>query len=284
MGRDQGLSPTTTSSVAAFGACTSVLISGRACGLLLCCLPLSWLLIVYIGSLVALAVTSLYHYETDPTGLVQKLTTSPSTRTSTAASTSAVYRDVRLRTIGAAVTVTVIDLVVALPVAFYMAKIAGRGLRRVLVVAVTMPLWAGYLVKGYAWRSILDPGRRRAARGVRALARLRAARERSSRSSYLWLPYMVIPIYAGLERLPNSLLEASTDLGRQGGPHVRARRAAAAPAVDRRRFDLHVRADARRLLHGADRRRHHPVHRQHHLPRVQCQPAVRGGVRHRCRS
>jgi putative spermidine/putrescine transport system permease protein len=179
-------------------------------------LPLLWLLIAYIGSLVALLVTSLYHYEPDPTGLVQKLVTSPSTTNFHRVLTTDVYRTVAFRTIGAAISVTVIDLLVALPVAFYMAKIAAPGLRRALVVAVTMPLWAGYLVKGYAWRSMLDPSG-----GV--------LHEVFGHSpgfgltgtiltlAYLWLPFMVIPIYVGLERLPNSLLEASTDLGARAG-------------------------------------------------------------------
>jgi len=183
---------------------------------LLLALPLLWLLIAYIGSLVALFLTSLYHYETDPTGLVQKLVTTPSTTNFHRVLTTDVYRTVAFRTIGAAVSVTLIDLVVALPVAFYMAKIAGPGLRRALVIAVTMPLWAGYLVKGYAWRSMLDP-----AGGV--------FHEVFGHSpgfgltgtiltlAYLWLPFMVIPIYVGLERLPDSLLEASTDLGAKAG-------------------------------------------------------------------
>jgi putative spermidine/putrescine transport system permease protein len=183
---------------------------------LLLLLPLLWLLIAYLGSLLALLVTSLYHYETDPTGLVQKLVTSPSTANYHRVFTTEVYRTVAFRTIGAAISVTIIDLVIALPVAFYMAKIAGPRLRRTLIVAITMPLWAGYLVKGYAWRSMLDP-----AGGV--------LHEVFGRSpgfgltgniitlSYLWLPYMIIPIYAGLERLPNSLLEASTDLGAKAG-------------------------------------------------------------------
>ena len=156
--------------------------------------PIAWLLVAYIGSLVALLVTSVYHYETDPTGLVQKLVTSPSTTN---------YR-------------RVLDLLIALPVAFYMAKIARPFVRRALVVAVTLPLWAGYLVKGYAWRAMLDP-----AGGVLHEVFGHSPGFGLSGTvltlSYLWLPYMIIPIYAGLERLPNSLLEASTDLGAKAG-------------------------------------------------------------------
>ncbi|MCU1427756.1 MAG: binding-protein-dependent transport system inner rane component [Actinomycetia bacterium] len=174
--------------------------------------PLVWLLVAYIGSLIALLVTSLYHYQDDPTGLVQHLSTSPSATNYRRLLDQHVYRDVAFRTIGAALTVTVIDLLVALPVAFYIAKLAAPWLRRVLVVAVTMPLWAGYLVKGYAWRAILDP-----AGGVLHQVFGHSPGFGLSGTTltlaYLWLPYMIIPIYAGLERLPNSLLEASTDLG-----------------------------------------------------------------------
>ncbi|HEV7527208.1 MAG TPA: ABC transporter permease [Acidimicrobiia bacterium] len=178
--------------------------------------PLVWLLVAYIGSLVALFVTSVYHYEYDSSGLVQHLVTSPSTTNYTRVFDTAVYRTVALRTIGAALSVTVIDLLIALPVAFYMAKIARPLVRRALVVAVTMPLWAGYLVKGYAWRAMLDPSG-----GV--LHKVFGHSPGFGLSgtvvtlSYLWLPYMIIPIYAGLERLPNSLLEASTDLGAKAG-------------------------------------------------------------------
>jgi putative spermidine/putrescine transport system permease protein len=127
-----------------------------------------------------------------------------------------VYRAVAVRTVGVAFTVTVADLVIAMPVAFYMAKVAAPWLRRLLVVAVTMPLWAGYLVKGYAWRSILDP-----AGGVlhEVFGHSPGFGQTGTTITlaYLWLPYMLLPIYAGLERLPNSLLEASTDLGAKAG-------------------------------------------------------------------
>jgi putative spermidine/putrescine transport system permease protein len=189
--------------------------------------PLLWLL-AYLGSLGASLVTSLYHFENDPTGLVQHLVTSPSTTNYRRVFDTAVYRTVAFRTIGAALTVTVVDLLIALPVAFYMAKLARPWVRRALVVAVTMPLWAGYLVKGYAWRAMLDP-----AGGVLHEVFGHSPGFGLSGTvitlAYLWLPYMIIPIYAGLERLPNSLLEASTDLGAKAGrtflrvvlPHLR---------------------------------------------------------------
>jgi putative spermidine/putrescine transport system permease protein len=177
--------------------------------------PLLWLL-AYLGSLAASLVTSLYHYEDDPTGLVQHLVTSPSTTNYRRIIDTDVYRTVAFRTVGAALTVTVVDLLIALPIAFYMAKLARPWVRRALVVAVTMPLWAGYLVKGYAWRAMLDP-----AGGVLHEVFGHSPGFGLSGTvitlAYLWLPYMIIPIYAGLERLPNSLLEASTDLGAKAG-------------------------------------------------------------------
>ena len=110
---------------------------------------------------------------------------------------------------------TITDALLAFPIAFYMAKVASRRVRAAMVVAVLMPLWSFYLVKVYAWRTMLS------ADGIInwALAPLHLHGPGYGTTavwlvmSYLWLPYMVIPIYAGLDRLPNSLLEASTDLG-----------------------------------------------------------------------
>lgn len=183
--------------------------------------PLAWLLIAYIGSLGALLITSLHHDETDPTGLITVRVTDPAFDNYRTLLDTPVYKDVAVRTIGAAVAVTMIDLAVALPVAFYMAKVASTRARRRLVIAVTMPLWAGYLVKGYAWRAMLNPesGMIRQVFGVTPGYGLWGS---ITTLAYLWLPYMVIPIYAGLDRLPNSLLEASTDLGGRAGKTFRS--------------------------------------------------------------
>jgi len=181
--------------------------------------PLLWLLVAYIGALVALLVTSLFHNET--VGVATEMVTTPSLDNYRTILDTPVYGDVAVRTVTAAFAVTAIDLAIALPVAFFMAKVATRRSRRQLVIAITMPLWAGYLVKGYAWRGMLNPES-----GL--------IREVSGRSpgyglagtiivlAYLWLPYMVIPIYAGLDRLPDSLLEASTDLGGKAGRTFRS--------------------------------------------------------------
>ena len=181
--------------------------------------PLLWLVVAYIGALVALLVTSLFHNET--TGIVTEMVTDPALDNYRTVVDTPVYRDVAVRTIGAAAAVTVIDLAIALPVAFFMAKVASRRSRRSLVIAVTMPLWAGYLVKGYAWRAMLNPesGLMREVFGVTPGYGVWGT---IITLSYLWLPYMVIPIYAGLDRLPDSLLEASTDLGGTAGRTFRS--------------------------------------------------------------
>jgi putative spermidine/putrescine transport system permease protein len=179
--------------------------------------PLAWLLLVYVGSLASLLLNSLY--ETDPfTSDVVKHISLSNFRDLV---TDRVYRTVTLRTIGVATAVTVIDMAIALPMAFFMAKVARPRLRRWLVVAVLMPLWASYLVKGYAWRAILDPasGVLTSSLGFSPGFGLTAA---VIVLAYLWMPYMLLPIYAGLDRLPDSLLEASSDLGAKSGQTFRS--------------------------------------------------------------
>ena len=117
-----------------------------------------------------------------------------------------------------ATLVTATCIVLAYPIAFYMAKVASPRTRGVLAVAVLMPLWASYLIKAYSWRLILSDG------GV--LDWLLKPLGLSGPGfgdiaiwltfTYLWLPFMILPIFAGLERIPNSLLEASSDLGGRG--------------------------------------------------------------------
>ena len=126
-----------------------------------------------------------------------------------------VYREVAWRTIKMAALVTVADAVLAFPIAYYMARVATPTTRNLLVVAVLVPLWASYLVKAYAWRTILSDN------GVINWLLDPLGLQFNGYSSvglwlvftYLWLPFMILPIYAGLERIPGSLLEASADLG-----------------------------------------------------------------------
>jgi putative spermidine/putrescine transport system permease protein len=125
--------------------------------------------------------------------------------------TDEVFRTVTLRTIGVALVVTVLCTVLAVPLALYMAKIASPRVRLLLVVAVTTPLWASYLVKAYAWRMLLSPeGPLSWAIGYSPGYGLIAT---IITLTYLWLPYMIIPVFAAFERVPGSLIDASSDLG-----------------------------------------------------------------------
>jgi putative spermidine/putrescine transport system permease protein len=181
--------------------------------------PMLWLGVAYLGALAALFLTAFWG-QNSFTGEVERTW---SLRNFHDLLTIGVYRTVTLRTIGIAALVTVLDAVIALPVAFYMAKIASRRTQGILVVAVLMPLWASYLVKAYAWRGMLGTGGLVSwlaapfgldtpGYGLTALIVTLA---------YLWLPYMILPIYAGFERLPGSLLEASADLGARNGMTLR---------------------------------------------------------------
>ena len=174
--------------------------------------PLFWLVVAYLGALASLLVTSFYTINTFTGDVIrtfnlgnfEELFTNPS------------YRNVVVRTLGIALSVTVICTVLALPMAFFMAKVARLRSQKILVALVLTPLWASYLVKIYAWRSMLEPNS-----GV--IDWLFGSLGIHSPGfgfvgiiiglSYLWLPYMILPIYAGFERLPNSLLDASGDLG-----------------------------------------------------------------------
>jgi putative spermidine/putrescine transport system permease protein len=176
--------------------------------------PLLWLVVAYLGALAVLLISAFWTVNSF-TGDVIRQPTLDNFRTIV---TEAVYRNVTLRSIGVAAAVTVIDAVIALPMAFFMAKVAKPRYRRWLVIAILTPLWASYLVKAYAWRVMLANGGlvdwlfggegHGPGYGLPATVLV---------LSYLWLPYMILPIYAGLDRLPDSLLEASADLGARAG-------------------------------------------------------------------
>jgi putative spermidine/putrescine transport system permease protein len=173
--------------------------------------PMLWLGVAYLGALGALLITSLWTQD-DFTGNIERIWTLDNYRD---LFTIDVYRTITFRTIGIATLVTVVDALLAFPIALFMAKVASPRGQRLLVIAVLMPLWASYLVKAYAWRGMLS------ANGlVESIAApfglgtpgygLVAT---TITLAYLWLPYMILPIYAGLERVPDSLFEASADLG-----------------------------------------------------------------------
>ncbi len=168
-------------------------------------------MIVYFGSLFVLLLSAFW--DTDPftAQIIHSFTLENFQRIIEVP----VYRDVAIRTIVMASAVTIADVILAFPIAYYMARVASPRVRALLVIAVLMPLWANYLVKAYAWRTILSQG------GIInwVLGPLGITFDGFSSVglwlvfTYLWLPFMILPVYAGLERIPVSLLEASSDLG-----------------------------------------------------------------------
>jgi len=178
-----------------------------------------WLGVAYLGALGALFITSLWGQDSF-TGEVQRVWTLDNFRDLFQLE---VYRTITLRTLGTAALVTIVDAVVAFPIALYMAKVASPRVQRLLVIAVLMPLWASYLVKAFAWRGMLSEG------GLVSWLAAPFGLDTPGYGltatiitlAYLWLPFMIIPIYAGLERLPDSLLEASSDLGARSGHTMR---------------------------------------------------------------
>jgi putative spermidine/putrescine transport system permease protein len=188
--------------------------------------PLLWLGTVYLGSLLTLLAQSFYSVD-DFTGEVVRV---PSLATYRALFSQPAHADIVLRTVAMALTVTALSVVVAFPVAYYMARYARGAAKAFFYVAVMLPMWTSYLVKVYAWRLIL------AKQGILSwlleqagllgpledLLRLPVVGGPSLASSYLgmtlvfvymWMPFVILPIEAALERVPQSLLEASADLG-----------------------------------------------------------------------
>ena len=170
-----------------------------------------WLVVAYLGALAAMFVTALWTTNPFTNDVVRvlnwdnfrQLVTDPA------------YPRVALRSVTVAALVTITCAVIALPMGFFMAQVVRPRWRGVLVVAVLTPLWASYLVKVYAWRvilqsdgvldSVLGPlGLSSPGFGLSAIVIV---------LTYLWLPYMILPVYAGFERMPASYVEASADLG-----------------------------------------------------------------------
>ena len=186
---------------------------------LLLALPLAWLLVAYLGSLAILFANAFFRI--DP--FTSRVIPDPSFGNFERLLSTEVYRTITLRTLAIAAAVTVTTAVLAFPVAYFMARVASDRTRNLMVVAILMPLWASYLVKVYAWRIIL------AQDGILNWALeplgLRGPGFGDIATwlvfSYLWLPYMILPIYAGLQRIPQSLIEASSDLGAPPGSTFR---------------------------------------------------------------
>jgi putative spermidine/putrescine transport system permease protein len=182
--------------------------------------PLGWLGVGYLGSLAVMLVAAFWSVDALSGEVSRNFTTSNFSEIFN----QPVYRHVAQRTVLVAAAVTITDALLAFPIAFYMAKVATPRIRGLLVVAVLMPLWSFYLVKVYAWYVMLNSG------GVInwALAPIGVNGPGFGTTavwlveSYLWLPFMILPIYAGLERIPDTPLSASEDLG--AGPGTTFRR------------------------------------------------------------
>ena len=181
--------------------------------------PLGWLVVAYLGSLALMLVSAFWRLDSFSGNTI----TEPGLQNFVTLTESDVYRNVAIRTVVMAALVTVTDIILAFPIAYFMARVASPRMRGLLVVSILLPLWSGYLVKVYAWRLILNES------GVLnwALGPLGLHGPGYGDPavwlvmSYLWLPYMILPIYAGLERIPSSLLEASGDLGARSGTTFR---------------------------------------------------------------
>ncbi len=187
--------------------------------------PLLYLMVVYLGSLFSLLVNSFFAID-DFTGIVIR----EFTLKTYGQLFSPANREIFFRTAMMALTVTVASVLIAFPLAYYIAKFSSPQLKTWLLIGVTLPLWSSYLVRVYSWKLIL------AKEGILSwfinllhlngpldwLLSFEAIGGSSLAISpigmfivfvYIWLPYMIIPIQTSLERVPGSLVEAAGDLG-----------------------------------------------------------------------
>jgi putative spermidine/putrescine transport system permease protein len=171
------------------------------------------MLVVYIGAL-SLLFLSAFWSQNPLTAEIERVWTLNNFKDLIEAD---VYRTIALRTAGIAAAVTIADIILAFPLAYYAQRIATPRVRTLLLLSVVLPLWSSYLVRVYAWRVILSGN------GILnwTLSKLHLGQLEIGYSSwaiwltftYLWLPFVVLPIYASLERVPRSFFEASADLG-----------------------------------------------------------------------
>jgi putative spermidine/putrescine transport system permease protein len=175
--------------------------------------PLGWMLVFYLAALAVLFVSAFWSIDS----FTGKLTHTFTWANFHLIFSDPTYRQIAWRTIWMAAAVTATDAVIAFPFAYYMARIAGPRQRTLLFVLVLLPLWSSYLARIYAWRLILNhDGALNWALGKLGLPVQGWAYTNTAMwivFSYIWLPFMILPIYAALERIPDSYLEASRDLG-----------------------------------------------------------------------
>jgi putative spermidine/putrescine transport system permease protein len=192
--------------------------------------PVGAFLLVYVGALVVLFVSSLWTVDSFTGKVIHHWTFTNYRQIFSFADPT--YLRIAGRTIGIAAAVTITDALLAFPLAYFMARLAGKRARAFLFVMVLLPLWSSYLVRIYAWRTILAHG------GAInwALNGLGLPDQNIAYTnwamwivfSYVWLPFMVLPVYAAVERIPDSYLEASADMG---APGVRTFRSIILPLV-----------------------------------------------------
>ena len=195
--------------------------------------PLLWLGVVYLGSLAALLLQSFYSID-EFSGVVKQ----EFTLKTYAELLRAQNLDIILRTLAMAAAVTLACAIIAFPIAWYAARFARGRMKAVFYLGVMLPLWSSYLVKVYAWKLILAKEGivTWAAEGLGLSMVLNAVLSipgigGNSLSTaplgtfivfvYIWLPYMILPMQAALERVPLSMLEASSDLGASRGQTLR---------------------------------------------------------------
>lgn len=177
--------------------------------------PLVWFLVIYFASLAVMLVTALW--SVNPLTNHIEHTWSMSNIDQIFTST---YLSIIGRTLLMAVLVTITDAIIAFPLAYYMARVAGPRLRSILFTLTVLPLWASYLARVYAWIVILQKGGALSwatdSLGLGQHSILYSNTAMWLVFSYIWLPYMITPIFNALERIPESYLEASADMGARG--------------------------------------------------------------------
>src|SRR5947199_6471721 len=175
--------------------------------------PFGWMVVVYLAALAVLLATAFWQQDVLSGKIIHTFTWDNVTYVKNDPTVHKVTRD----TVQMAVIVTITDILLAFPLAYYMVRVASRRTRALLLVGVLMPLWSSYLIKAYTWRLMTsDSGTINWALEKIGLGPIHIAFTQTAMwlaFSYIWLPYMVLPIYAALERIPNSLIEASSDLG-----------------------------------------------------------------------
>ena len=183
--------------------------------------PLAWFLVIYVASLVLMLVTAFWTVNPFTNVLEHSWTLANFNQLFTST-----YTTIIARTVEMAAIVTVTDAVIALPFAYYMARVASARGRRLLFTAVLLPLWASYLARVYAWIVILQKGGTLSwtfqTLGLGAVNIGYTNTAMWLVFSYIWLPFMIVPLYGALERIPDSLLEASGDLGAHGWRTLRS--------------------------------------------------------------